>query len=815
MNLNTTQKVNLATHIRDDVLIACDRIAPTWPLDQSIAVNPWWKMRDLPMVDVAAKLQALGNVHMLMPKSYYHSLWQVQIETNHLTWAARELGVIASEAELVTYLSSPDIQPYWLNVCDLLDADPSHDHKMPWREEVVQQISQFTALYLQYPEQMQYIKDSENNFYQAWLDVTRQDKGIEVLMSESGLSVHFKNLPNNVDALFEKVHEDLFVENNAEYAFIDYCYALLLDVHGWASWLAYEAWQDAFDGKSNSSLIQLLAVRMAWDWGLWQHASTQSQDKFNLFKTTFKQQLQQVGKLEKAWHAKQQYQWVWQRALEYSYQKPLQEQLVCSKQSESSKHQLQAIFCIDVRSEPMRRALETQNSSIQTLGFAGFFGLPIEYSIAGSQYIRPQLPGLLNASIRAEQIGNVMKRKAAFSLINKQVAEKQSGDAAPSGFGFVEAKGLYRGVSLIKKTLFPSKPLHSINQIDLEGAWQLSRDGKLLSDSELADLSAGILHAIGLNKYFAPTILLVGHGSSSTNNPHASSLDCGACGGQTGEVNVKVLAQVLNTSGVRIELSKLGINIPAETQFIPSLHNTTTDEVVCFGVKNTQPWQNWLRGAKDYAQNARASSLGVITEDKAQRDQGFQNRANDWAQLRPEWGLANNAAFIVAPRFFTQNLDLRGRSFLHDYKHLEDEGFNVLELIMTAPMIVTNWINLQYYASVTDNLKYGSGNKLLHNVVGGKYGVFEGNGGDLRIGLSMQSLHDGQEWRHHPLRLSVYIAASREAITGIIAKHQAVADLIQNNWLFLYQWDTEQKQIWQFAGGEWQLIQTADTQTFH
>ena len=80
-------------------------------------------------------------------------------------------------------------------------------------------------------------------------------------------------------------------------------------------------------------------------------------------------------------------------------------------------------------------------------------------------------------------------------------------------------------------------------------------------------------------------------------------------------------------------------------------------------------------------------------------------------------------------------------------------------------------------------------------MVGGNYGVFEGNGGDLRIGLPMQSVHDGQTWRHHPLRLSVFIAAPRDAIEAIIHKHQAVADLIQNQWLFLFQWDAEQKRL--------------------
>ena len=139
--------------------------------------------------------------------------------------------------------------------------------------------------------------------------------------------------------------------------------------------------------------------------------------------------------------------------------------------------------------------------------------------------------------------------------------------------------------------------------------------------------------------------------------------------------------------------------------------------------------------------------------------------------MRPEWGLANNAAFIVAPRA-GRNANLQGRSFLHDYHWQHDEAFRTLELIMTAPMIVTNWINSQYTASVTDNYKYGSGNSV-HNAVGGNIGIFEGNGGDLRIGLAMQSIHNGERWMR-TLRLSVYIAAPRTPIESIYARHESV-----------------------------------------
>ncbi len=134
---------------------------------------------------------------------------------------------------------------------------------------------------------------------------------------------------------------------------------------------------------------------------------------------------------------------------------------------------------------------------------------------------------------------------------------------------------------------------------------------------------------------------------------------------------------------------------------------------------------------------------------------------------------------------------------------------------MTAPMIVTNWINLQYYASVTDNQHYGSGNKMLHNVVGGNFGVFEGNGGDLRIGLPHQSLHDGETWRHQPLRLNVYIDAPRNAINNIILKHSMVKDLIENQWLCLFQWDTDSNTIWRYNKGAWDKVKVTKSEALN
>ncbi len=798
--------------LHEAVRLVCERIAPSWPLDQSIAVNPWWNMRSQPISEVAAQLEALGKVHCLMPKAYYKSLWQKQIQPKHLQAACTAFNSKVQEHELVNYLDEQGMPAHhWHNLDDLLDIQPNRKQKMAWRDEIVQQISQYCGLYFQYPQRMhQYSHDI--GLYRNWLEIVQHDKGIEVLMAERGLSRQFQKLPQTPEGVFAEMYK---LTGQAP-QFSEYAYALLLEVHGWASCLAYQAWQDAFTETSNNLVEQLLAIRMAWELALWRHFAANHANVFSDIKQQMLEQFNQYPNIYTKHKQAQAYLWIWQRALEFSFQEPLHKRLLeqAAPTQPLETLQLQAAFCIDVRSEPMRRALEAQAPGIQTLGFAGFFGLPLEYAPTDNGVARPQLPGLLKPAIKATQAERSSKAKAQQHTIARESSSRATGDAAPAAFGLIEALGLAKSFKLLKDSWFPASPQHSINQIDSSGSWQLSREQQTLGAEEQAELASGILQAMGLTCNFAPHVLLLGHGSCSANNPQASALDCGACGGQTGEVNVKVLAQLLNDSAVRHLLKEKNINIPDSTLFIAGLHNTTTDEIKCYEPEETHAaksadWKTWLQNATKAAQQQRAASLGLCNNSKL--GEQYHQRSHDWAELRPEWGLANNAAFIVAPRIRTQHIDLQGRSFLHDYEWQHDHDFTVLELIMTAPMVVTNWINLQYYASVTDNEKYGSGNKMLHNVVGGNLGVFEGNGGDLRIGLAKQSLHDGDHWRHQPLRLNVYIAAPRDAMSSIIDKHTDVAHLINNDWLYLFQLDEDEKNIWQYTKGYWQQLESANT----
>jgi len=262
---------------------------------------------------------------------------------------------------------------------------------------------------------------------------------------------------------------------------------------------------------------------------------------------------------------------------------------------------------------------------------------------------------------------------------------------------------------------------------------------------------------------------------------------------------------VLNDREVRQALAGRGTVIPDETHFLGALHDTTTDQVTIFdtdGLPATHAddlarLQAALAEAGRVTRQERAAILTL--HDRRPVERQLLARSRDWSEVRPEWGLAGCAAYIIAPRSRTAGLDLAGRAFLNSYDWQRDDGFKTLESIMTAPMIVGAWISLQYYGSTVDNRVFGSGNKVLHNVVG-KLGVLEGNGGDLRTGLPWQSLHDGKRYVHEPLRLSVVIAAPLDAINAIVARHEAVRHLFDHGWAHLFAFSDKPGSMHRYTG---------------
>ena len=772
----------------DSLKRACARIAPNWPLDQLIAVNPWWGWRDMAFDGASARLAALGHINCLMPIEQCPQMWPETIRSEHLQAAANELDVPFHPDSLLAPETDGELR-HWYNVSDFVDAQRPAD-AMSWHEEIIHQISQFCGDLMQdgAPESV-----TAASFYAAWLQTVRADRGLSILMDEPGLQERFATLPDQMEALFEGALGDLAVEDEHT---SEYALALLLDINGWAANLAWLDWQANLRGERNDALLGLVAVRLAWDWILWQRYPEAS------WRDLWQVQWRSLPTLITAHVEHQRKRLVWHRAAEIARQCELVQQLSAAWPPPlQGRPKLQAAFCIDVRSEVIRRALERQDPDIRTLGFAGFFGLPLAYRPAGSDYSRPQLPGLLAPAIEATEVQSDTDRLHDAETHNQW--QRYTG-SAPSTFAAVESVGLSYAFKLLKQTLRPGRPEHPVNRLAPDARFALSKHGESLSLDEKSDLAATVLNAMGLRGEIAPRILLVGHGSTTCNNPHAAGLDCGACGGQTGEVNVRVLAQLLNDTDVREALAARAINIPRDTRFVAALHDTTTDEITCFpqaAEDIDEKTREWLDAASELARRERAPALGIRNE-RSVKDNVIR-RSRSFSEVRPEWGLAGNDSFIVAPRIRTRHLDLRGRSFLHDYDWRQDADFSLLELIMTAPMIVTHWINMQYNASVTDPQKFGSGNKVLHNIVGGNLGVFEGNGGDLRIGLPLQSVHDGSRWVHDPLRLSVFIAAPEDAIRDVYSRHENVRQVVDNDWLCLFRLGDSPGEISRLKCGEW------------
>ena len=325
------------------------------------------------------------------------------------------------------------------------------------------------------------------------------------------------------------------------------------------------------------------------------------------------------------------------------------------------------------------------------------------------------------------------------------------------------------------------------------------------------------LRVLGFTKTFSRLILTCAHGSISDNNPYESALDCGACGGNHGVSNARTFAAMANKGQVRQILAEKGIHIPPDTHFLPGQHDTTTDAVELFDLEDVPAThrKDLIRLQQHLEEATRRNSLERLTrlpdengcESLEEASKRTKQRSIDWSQVRPEWGLSRHTAFIVGRRLLTQGINLEGRTFLHSYDHSQDETGKYLEIIMTAPMIVGNWINMEHYFSTVDPAVYGAGSKVYHNVVS-RVGVMYGSQSDLCVGLPVQTVFNGETPYHEPMRLFVIIEAPRERISMIIVRHDILKRLIGNQWINLVALDPVTREFFfHHSQDGWQLIQ--------
>lgn len=757
---------------------ALRRIPPVWPLASSVAVNPFLGQTTETLAEAGARLSRVGGLSVTMSRDWY----DVRIKDGLIAPDDLDAALTAcahpnkpdSPEALVSAARVDHAAPAALPTVAELAAEASGTD---WPAILADRFGVWAAARFDAGQAL-WKAPQGRNAWASWRAFATHDLTPEIL-GLRGFGLAVQEAPEDAGTAIARAVDRLGVP---EAALESYFHQLLFSLGGWAQYARYLLWQAELSGGTDDTLVGLLAIRITWEAELFSQCGDALAARWS--SVLARHSLPVTPDPDQVIDA------ILQDAAERAAQRDLAQTLAEPvAELAGTRPAVQAAFCIDVRSEVFRRALESLDPAIHTLGFAGFFGVRAGHRGFASDVEELRLPVLLTPTVTSTATAPDQGEAdlAARYAARAKRAWGRFKLAAVSSFSFVEAMGPVYGGKLVRDSFglsakgAPSDPAPRLDPaLDLDAR------------TEAAET---VLRAMSLTQSFARLVLLAGHGANVVNNPHASGLHCGACGGYSGEVNARLLAGLLNDVEVRAGLAARGIEVPQDTLFVAGLHDTTTDAVTLYDADapaaghaaDLATLRAWLADAGRICRGERALRLPGAsgTDDVA-------GRSRNWAEVRPEWGLAGCKAFIAAPRGRTVGRKLEGRAFLHDYDWTQDaaHGFGVLELVMTAPVVVASWISLQYYGSTVAPQAFGGGNKLLHNVVGG-IGVLEGNGGNLRAGLPLQSVHDGERFAHEPLRLTVCIEAPRAAMTDILSRHPGVRVLFDNGWLHLFRIDEQ------------------------
>jgi len=692
-------------------------------------------------------------------------------------------------------------------------------------EELNYHTIKWSKLYLNESQDAWSMPNREEGFYHAWRKLIKLDPALN-----AGIRKKLKVLPDDAGTALK---EGLLRLEVPYYDIKEYLEAHLLAMPGWAGMMLWRSQQSA---EEKTLLIDYLAVRVSIEWALispylpLQQQTIEDHVRLDSLITEcvsyshlpihawvqmplpeLKARLMLSYLFDKTIRQR-----LWLEAWEKTYEHQLME-MITAKPVESAKKAAAAqfVFCIDVRSEPFRRKLEEQGP-FETFGTAGFFGLPIETNKLCSSHSHKSLPVMSNPQFKVMESLPELDLKqyeqrvhAAHSLGKTFKSMKHN---LLSSLVLPEISGPWLGLQTLARSFVPRSTHSAFSKVYKK--W-LRNPAAALSldhmDHPESELPVGFteeekviyvqqaLKMIGLTENFAPLVVICGHGSQSLNNPYAAALDCGACGGASGEFNARVLAALCNLPSVRKNLAKMGIVIPDDTAFAACEHITSLDELRWVYVpelstaakKAFEEVNLALPRVRQEANAERLQQLPNITAACKNPSAEAKRIANDWSEVRPEWGLARNAAFIIGERELTKSCNLHGEVFLHNYTWEKDKDGELLANIIKGPATVSQWINLQYYASTVAPHYYGSGNKATQTVTSG-IGVMQGNASDLLTGLPWQSvMKSDKEIYHKPLRLLVVIQAPREYVERLLGSDPLFRQKVQNGWIRLASVDSQ------------------------
>lgn len=495
---------------------------------------------------------------------------------------------------------------------------------------------------------------------------------------------------------------------------------------------------------------------------------------------------------------------IWQDAFEWSYYDSVLAGLSLTAPMDETEKKptnksFQSIFCIDEREYSLRTYIERLDPQSETFGAPGFFGVEFYFHPFGAKFYDKLCPAPVTPKYLIKEIVKAHVDKSGTH--KKEIMYHKHSHKLVRGFFFSLFLGLRAlgrlAVNLVWPTMSPSiadafshmNPDAELTIIHTDKTDQKKGLQIGFTVEEMADRVEKLLRCIGLTKNFAPLVYVVGHGSSSANNPHHGAHDCGACSGRPGLVNARVFAFMANYQPVRDVLKTRGLTIPKTTQFIGGLHDTASDEVMFYDEdvltevnqdlhhKNEKVFQDALNlNAKE--RSRRFKSIETTKHINKIR-QDIKKRSVSFYEPRPELGHGTNALCIVGRRDLTKNLFLDRRAFLNSYDYTSDPEGSLLLSVLTPLGIVCGGINLEYYFSRMDNYKLGAGTKLPHNVMG-LIGVSNSTDGDLRVGLPLQMIEV-----HDPVRLLMVVEHYPEIVQKVIQSNPSLYEWFDNEWIHL------------------------------